>query len=330
MTPSRKRKRLAEQERRHQEANTTTHEQANETHVAEFFDRQLDLIRAAIALWAGSIGTFGIIAIDHGALTAGVIMILLGIGSGIFDLWLTWKWRVRRSEESLRAPLTLFVQTNAVVPVVACGAAYPLVFPSTWRIVDSSSMTMRYTARPDQLSTFNFFHFVAPQRNGLPPLYDVYPLHFIVQIELANLLPEPRSLTGYSLETEIFPWEWRRMCLIDLSKGQLMFSAKNAAHGFLLKLASLDSKLGKIIPAKGTVTGWSAWQCPDTDCSNSNKRLVLREASGRQEIVPLHLISQRPDRFMANGEIGLLGKGDFSDHQWVIENGNLCFGEALP
>jgi hypothetical protein len=286
-----------------------------------------DFLLRCIAAWVAAAFAIGGGFLNYHFTALGFGLIGVGVTALIFDLWLYSKQQQPNWYETIIAPLVIFLQMNFIGAVVIAGATYAELLPPTFRLVSQSQIIMPYktdTRTSTAVSLVEQWH--AGKEDGQTD----YPINLLVELELSNLLNQPRNIEGYALEVKLNPFFWSRLCEVDLSKGNTYFFTSQT-DGWQRKLDLLLPKLGKTILPKAAITGWSAWECLGEECATAPKRLRLLEKDGHQETISLaNVRGQAPDQFKAKGTIPFAPVKNFAWDNTSVWSSAFCSGQAVP
>jgi hypothetical protein len=109
------------------------------------------------------------------------------------------------------------------------------------------------------------------------------PISLLLNTHLTNKQKDSALIANVSVEVSgSWPWSrWTRLCLVSLlpEAGQLAFMGSGAVRFFADDFA-LEHQLKKPIDPHATISGWTAWVCPNTGCDLTNIKFVISDAAG--------------------------------------------------
>ncbi len=104
---------------------------------------------------------------------------------------------------------------------------------------------------------------------------------------MVNELQAKRNIQGYRLQIVTPAGDVIHTCHFDLRHMKIYWVFDDGSGASELGLDSLDAKLEKGIDPEAEISGWSAWQCMPLGCPSGEMQFVIKELTGRKEVVPL-------------------------------------------
>lgn len=194
---------------------------------------------------------------------------------------------------SISAALTTIIANALILGSIATSEIYRRI-PTVERFHFSSS-----TAIISNLNRFSATPFRAVALGPKVPV--ARPIQLLLETTIANLQPSAAHILGYSLEiSDSAQGPWTTLCPVSML-GRTLVWAHDPTEAKILKTDNfLDTRLlDKTLKPRDVISGWSAWECPNT-CGFGFYRITLRDAAGNHSSG----IVEQPTKNLREASIG--------------------------